>query len=108
MDDGSFQRVHERIDALARDVHTLQLTTVQREGPLVSEIREYQRKVDRLNDGVLKRDEFRKGMETFRKELENDDYRTFNKRDRLWAGALALATVSLQIVSVIILISSGK
>lgn len=98
MTDESLRRLHDRIDALARDVHTLELTTIKREGPLVSEIRDYQRKVDRMGDSILTRDEFRRIMEA-------DEFRTFNKHDRYWAGALAFVQVTCAVATLLILLA---
>lgn len=95
--DETLQRIHDRIDSIAKDVHTLQLTTVKRDGPIVTEIRNNSRTLDRMKDNLLTKDDFRKAMEA-------DEYRTFNRNDRIVATVIAVGMAVLQTASVAILI----
>lgn len=94
----TLERIHDRIDSLARDVHTLQLTTVKRDGPLVDKIWQTARTVDRLKDSLLTKDEFRQ-------EMEEDKYRTFNHRDKIIGASIAVVAVITQVISTIVLLA---
>lgn len=106
MHDDSLSRLHHRIDSVARDVHTLELTTVRREGPLIEELRSYQRKVDRISDSLMTKEDFRIAIERFQRSMKDEEYQTFSKRDRLFAGAVGFVAVVLQVASVVILIAA--
>lgn len=64
----------------------------------MNEVRDNTRRLDRIQDNLLTKDEFRKAMEA-------DEYRTFNNRDKMIATAIAALVLITEIVNTIYFIS---
>jgi len=64
----------------------------------VNQIWQTARTMDRLKDNLMTKEDFRKAM-------EDEDYRTFNHRDKIVGVTIACIAVLTQVISTIVLLA---